>query len=356
MDGVSSLKRVTLPIAPAGASGLAAVAAMAVFVAPTPLLEAFAVDSGIAAILAAAEPPLGMTARLALTFAAAATVYAIAWLVLDLLGPGRTLAINRGATLPTQAPVPADQRLQGLAHLSHLILPKLSIGAAAAKPAPAREPAREPVRAARDLGVPFLEVSAPRKPAPIPDAERAIPKDLDQPLAFYDPGAVPSVPAAPVPLVPALARARPEDAAQPEAEPETLVLSQLAPEPRPLAIVPPVAPEPEGEERLPEIAEPRLEAVERSSEPAERRPGSAERWPEPAERWPEPAERWDVIALPTPPVTRACEKSDRPTEATIQALLDRLERGVAHKAPAAPEPLRPTLRDTLGELRALASR
>lgn len=317
MDSVSPIKRVTLPIAPAGASGLAVVAAMAVFVAPTPLLEAFAVDSGIAAIIAAAEPPLGMTARLALTFAAGATVYAIAWLVLDLLGPGRKLTLDRMPVLAMGARLPANLRWPELADLPGLILPKLPIRAAASKSAPAREPAREPVRAARDLGMPFLEVSAPRRSAPTPDTERPIPKDLDVPLAYFDPGAVPSVPAAPVPLVPALARKADEIAAAvPEPEPEPLVLSQLAPEPRPLAHLPPPAPEPLSE----------------------------------------PEERWDVIALPTPPVTRACEKSDRPTEATIQALLDRLERGVAHKTPIAPEPLRPTLRDTLGELRALASR
>ena len=348
MDGVSSLKRVALPIAPAGASGLAAVAAMAVFVAPTPLLEAFAVDSGIAAIVSAAEPPLGMTARLVLTFAAAATVYAIAWLVLDLLGPGRTLTMTGEGTLPKDVRAPAGLRLPGLAGLFRFGLPRLSIRGAAADAAAVREPAREPVRAARDLGVPFLEVSATRAPARIPDIERSIPKDLDLPLAHYDPAAVPSVPAAPVPLVPALARIKADEVeATPEPEPETLVLSQLAPEPRPLAIVPPVL-----------IAEPEPlpESAGRWPRPAERSPEPAERWPQPAERWPQPAERWDVVALPTPPVTRACEKSDRPTEATIQALLDRLERGVAHKTPAAPEPLRPTIRDTLGELRALASR
>lgn len=316
MDGVSSLKRVTLPVAPAGASGFAVVAAMAVFVAPTPLLEAFAVDSGIAAIVGAAEPPLGMTARLVLTLAAAAAVYALVWLVLDLLGPERTLTTNRVVTPPKDVRSDAGLRLPGWARLRRFALPRVALPslptrAAASKPSPSREPVRAPVRAARDLGVPFLEVSASRGPAPIPDIERPIPKDLDLPLAHYDPGAVPSVPAAPVPLVPALARARTDDAGAPDSESDTLVLSLLAPEPRPLAAVPPAS---------------------------------------------ETEERWDVIALPTPPVTRACEKSDRPTEATIQALLDRLERGVANKAPAAPEPLRPTLRDTLGELRALASR
>lgn len=311
MDGVSSPERIALPIAAVGAGVLAALAGLAVLVAPTALLEAFAVDSGIAAIVAAAEPPLGMTARAALTLAAAGTMFALAWVLLDLLGPGRTVALDR---------LPALPKLPDL--------PGFAVRALAGADAPGtkaqRETAREPVRAARDLGVPFLQVSVARAPAPIPDVERELPKDLDLPLAHFDPGAVPSVPAQPVPLVAALARLKPGDADVAEPEMEPLVLSQLAPEPRPLAVVPPAA-EQEAQTAL---------------EPL----------------WPEPAERWDVIALPTPPVTRATEKSDRPAEATIQALLDRLERGVSNRVPAAPEPLRPTLRDTLGELRALATR
>ena len=329
MDSVSPIERIALPIPAIGAGGLAALAGFGVLVAPTALLEAFAVHSGIAAVIGAAEPPLGFTARAALTLAAAGTMFAFAWVLLDLLGPGRTVALDRLPALPKSIRLPG---LDGL--LSRLPVPGQ---AKAAKPTAktGREPVREPVRAGRDLGVPFLEVSAIRAPGPVPDIARDIPKDLDLPLAHFDPAAMPSVPAMPVPLVPALAR-RIDDAAAaapaPEDESEPLVLSQLAPEPRPLAIVPP-APRPE----------------ERWAEPGVL-------WPKPTERWPEPAERWDVMALPTPPVTRAAEKSDRPTEATIQALLDRLERGVAQKAPAAPEPLRPTLRDTLGELRALASR
>ncbi|MDF7774976.1 hypothetical protein P1X14_06950, partial [Sphingomonas sp. AOB5] len=41
--------------------GVAAAAAMAI--APAPLIEGLVMDSGLPAVLAAAEPPLGMTAR-----------------------------------------------------------------------------------------------------------------------------------------------------------------------------------------------------------------------------------------------------------------------------------------------------
>lgn len=306
MDAVSPATRIALPLAPAGAGLLAALTGMAVLVAPTSLLEAFALDSGIAAIVAAAEPPLGLTARLALTLLAAGGVFAATWVLLDLLGPGRRL---------------------------NLALPETVI-----------RDVREPVRAARDLGVPFLEVKAkaaravPRAPA---DIERPLPKDLDLPLSFYDPGAVPAVPADPVPLVPALSRPRAEDDA-------ALELTVRAPEPEIAAGPAPAHPEP---------APVPVHAVDPEV------PVAAPPAVDPAE----PAERWEVVELPTPPVTRAPARTERLSEATIQALLARLERGMADKAtPAAPAPAEalrqpvaaapwPSLTDTLGELRALAA-
>lgn len=306
MDAVSPVTRIALPLAPAGAGLLAALTGMAVLAAPTSLLEAFALDSGIAAIVAAAEPPLGLTARLALTVLAAGGVFAAAWVLLDLFGPGRRLNV----TLP-------DRMIRDV---------------------------REPVRAARDLGMPFLEVkakaarAAPRAPA---DVERPLPKDLDLPLSFYDPGAVPAVPADPVPLVPALARPKAEDDA-------ALELTVRAPEPE-------IAAEP-----IPPIEEPAPAPVH-AAEPAT--PVEVPLPIKPAA----PAERWEVVELPTPPVTRAPARTERPSEATIQALLARLERGMADKAtPAAPAPAEPprqtvaaaswpSLTDTLGELRALAA-
>lgn len=307
MDAVSSPSRITLPLAPAGAGVLALIAGLAVLGAPTALLEAFAVDSGIAAIVAAAEPPLGITARLAMTLAATGGVFAAAWVLLDLLGPGRALVFNLPAAL-------------------------LSDGV------------REPVRATRDLGVPFLEVTAgrlrPAKSLPA-DVERPLPTNLDLPLSIFDPGALPSVPADPVPLVPALAKAKPEP------QPDAFELTVRAPEP-PLAVP--------------------MDDVPVEPAPAADRPAQPAPAPVAAEPALAPAERWEVVELPTPPVTRTAERTERPTEATIQALLARLERGMAQKPAAsaaepAPAPVEaaapaapwPSLSDTLGELRALAA-
>lgn len=314
MDAVSPATRITLPLAPAGAGLLALLTGMAVLAAPTTLLEAFALDSGIAAIVAAAEPPLGVTARFALTLAAAGGVFAACWVLLDLLGPGRTLAFDL--------------------------------------PAGMLKDVREPVRATRDLGVPFLEVTAGKvRPKAVPaDVERPLPKDLDTPLAFFDPAAMPVVPVDPVPLVPALAKTKlePEQLLELIVRAPELPVGKAPAEPRPVAVSP---------------AEPKVEQPEPAA-PVEAAAPIEAAAPVEAAPAPEPAERWEVVALPTPPVTRAPERTERPNEATIQALLARLERGMAPKpdaAPAAPpipaEPAAPwpSLNDTLGELRALAA-
>lgn len=81
-------------------------------------------------------------------------------------------------------------------------------------------PSRPPLFAMRDLGTPFLEVRAsercpvsaapaPIEPAPLP-VERALPRDLSQPLAAFDPGAIRDVPLAPPAKLPSL-RPRPRD-------------------------------------------------------------------------------------------------------------------------------------------------
>jgi hypothetical protein len=75
-------------------------------------------------------------------------------------------------------------------------------------------PPRPPLLAMRDLGTPFLEVRAGEtkrdfeapaatqpKSAPV---ERALPRDLSQPLAAFDPDAIPDVPLAPAAKLPSL--------------------------------------------------------------------------------------------------------------------------------------------------------
>lgn len=73
-------------------------------------------------------------------------------------------------------------------------------------------PARPPLRAMRDLGTPFLDIRAidGAGARPVEVVERALPRDLAQPLAAFDPGAIPAVPRAPAAtLSPLCARPRP---------------------------------------------------------------------------------------------------------------------------------------------------
>ena len=278
-------QRLTLSPAAIAAASIGAVAGAAVFLMPGSLLERAVLDSGIAAFVPQAEPPLGATARLILAMVAALLVGGLGWLALSFM------------------PVP---QMRGFGTLSLAeVLPVLRMGASHPD-----APAREPLMAARDLGTPFLEVKTdlaarkankPRavaRPLPIapavPPIERDLPRDLDAPLAAFDPGAIPDEPAKPVPTVPSLAPRKPE------LDPgERIEVFELA-RPEPL--------------------------------PVEDRP----------------------IAAPK-------------TEATIQALLERLEQGIARRAEAVappPPPVRPAptrerapqgLEEALRELRRLAT-
>lgn len=62
-------------------------------------------------------------------------------------------------------------------------------------------PPRPPLHPARELGVASFD--ALRSPTPV---ERDLPRDLDMPLAAFDPFAIPATPAVPVPLAEPLAR------------------------------------------------------------------------------------------------------------------------------------------------------
>lgn len=164
--------RLILPIAPTvgGALGLAFAAAVAVV--PAALLSRVIDASHIPAVVAAAAPPLGATARMLLVLVGGGGLAAIVGLGLYLLIGGRAVALGD-----------APERDDGVPVLRR----------ADAHP---DAPPRPPVMAHRDLGVPLLAV---------PVAEQALPADLDQPLAAFDPGAIPKVPREPVPVVAPLA-------------------------------------------------------------------------------------------------------------------------------------------------------
>ncbi len=255
-----------LPVAPIFAGVLGGAAALAALAVPTAMLEALVMRSGLPAILAAAEPPLGFTARAALASGAGGFVALFAWLGLSLLLGARIVAL--GETDP---------------YAGDTVAPPV-IRRADAHP---DAPPRPPLLATRDLGRPFLEPrhaidsAPPIAVAPDP-VEQPLPKDLDQPLSAFDPAAVPDVPM-PAPVTPPPLRH---------------------------AVRPPVFEESE-----------RFETFELT--PAIR--------PKPSlvVDDPVPAPREEAITHPE-------------TEATVHALLERLERGVVRKAmtmgPAAPAP------------------
>lgn len=306
-----------LPLAPIVAALVGVGVAGACVVMPAASLEELVMASGLPAILSAAEPPLGMTARLMLAAGAGGLFAIFSWFGLFLMFGTRGFTIGKPGS---------DDSLPNLRR-------------ADAHP---DAPPRAPLLATRDLGTPFLEVTAPPKaeakpdpfarleplfapepvaaveplfaPAPAPVAEqvaeapleleREIPIDLEQPLAAFDPDAIPNIPMPPPVTVPPL---RPRPAVFDSSERfETFELTPVRRSPPP----------------------PRLQPAPR----------------------PQPRTVDEPIATPK-------------TDATIHALLDRLEKGVVRRGiGGAPEPEanpRETergLEDALVTLRNLARR
>jgi len=311
--GESGAMRFAVPLAPAIAMVLAALGALMFLLMPAAVLEDLVVDSGIASFVTAAQPPLGTTAHFAIAFLVALVVGSVSWFGLFLLIGTRAVAIGGNAR---EDGVPILRRAD--AHPD--------------------APPRRPVFANRDLGTPFLEVTADT-PAPMSAAdamafvppvieERDIPADLDTPLATYRSPLDPPLPA-PDPLP--LGRVdEPVAAPTPIVAPRPVPEPVIAMDPRPVSVVPesPVVP------------------------PAE----------DPAPRF---ASHERIETFELTPMVRSSETSAPLPSATIHDLLDRLERGVAKRKEApAPEPEAPeaeipaagSLEETLGVLRQLASR
>ncbi|MBE2990677.1 hypothetical protein IFR23_01460 [Sphingomonas sp. CFBP 13603] len=198
---------------------------------PTETLESLVWTTGVAALVPAASPPLGMTARVLLALGSGVLVGALLWSSLFLLfGPGGMLAKRT----PREDGMPVIRRAD--AHPD--------------------APPRKPMSAA-DLGTPMMEVGVGGSGGA--RDERTIPVDLDLPLAAFDPKAILPVPMEPVRPVPPLAQpmqptmVAPVIEVAPTAEPETFV---TAPAPQP--VEPPImmesavaAPEP-----MPEVSAP----------------------------------------------------------------------------------------------------
>jgi len=305
--GESGAMRFAVPLAPAIAMLLAALGGLMFLLMPTAVLEDLVVDSGIASLVTAAQPPLGVTAHFAIAFLVALAVGGVSWFGLFLLIGTRIVAIGR------------NDREDGVPILRR----------ADAHP---DAPPRRPVFAHRDLGTPFLEVTAESSlPMSVADAvayvppvveERDIPADLDTPLATYRSPLDPPLPA-PDPLP--LGRID-----EPVAAPSPIRAE--APAPEPIVPVDPVSP-----------------AIIPAADDLGPRFASHER----------------IETFELTPMVRSSETSAPLPSATIHDLLDRLERGVAkRKEVPAPEPetqeeetpVVGSLEETLGVLRQLASR
>jgi hypothetical protein len=269
---------------------------------PTPMLESLVMASGLPAVLSAAAPPLGMTARLASAGGAGGMVAIFGWLVLFLLLGSRGVTVGRTkAVEPDAVPTPVLRRAD--AHPD--------------------APPRPPLLATRDLGTPFLEVMArpqvdvevhesAAEPLLVPEPELApvaealkeqdLPMDLEQPLAAFDPQAIRETPMPPPVTLPPLRRA---------ARPAVFDTSE------------------------------RFETFELTP---------IRRTPPPPTLTPAPRQREEAITRPE-------------TEATIHALLDRLEKGVVKRGlatgretPQKPRDAERGLEEALVTLRNLARR
>lgn len=183
MFAFSRPQRLILPLAPSlgGLAGLL----FAVFAAliPATMLDSLVTASGIPSVLAVAAPPLGVTARMVMVLVGGSGVALITGLGL-FFAIGSRSVIVRHPSLAADLDVPVLRRSD--AHPD--------------------APPRRPVFAHRDLGTPFLDIHAEREQAIFDPPARALPSDLDQPLADFDPSAIPDQPRQPVRAVPSLVR------------------------------------------------------------------------------------------------------------------------------------------------------
>ncbi len=288
--------RLTIALAPAIGVAMAVVTAASFLVMAQWRLEAWVLASGIPAVIAAAEPPLGFNARLVLALICGAMVGGVAWFALFVVIGGRTLAIGPEVSEADDA-VPVLRRAD--AHPD--------------------APPRAPLFANRDLGMPFLDprqaVGVVGQRAPIISTEHRTPIDDD--------------------AAPASASADGEiDESHTEFVAETPVTDDAPPvdEPRP----------------LPADLDQPLAAYDPSSFAAAAPAARPERL--------ETFELTPVVRSIPDTVPAPSRRGPRDTEATISALLERLERGIAKRDDGDPAEAKKEggLAATLESLRKLA--
>jgi hypothetical protein len=305
----ASLKAYLLP-AVFALAGLGVAAGIAT--APSETLNEMLARSGVAAVVPAAGPPIGVTGRVLLALLAGGLVAA-----LGMAGQLKAWLAAAPAGGDGAEKAPAVRRAD--AH-------------------PDAPPCR-PIRAGTDLGQPLPIARGREKGARQDDVlpfvlepraaeEQPLPADLDQPMSVFDPAAVPEAPAAPPEAVAPLFRAAPRVEV-----------------PAPDAAAPPPAITPQ-------------EVEEAGDAPADTVPTTAV------------GASLAVVTLPAAEdaslaVVTSPAAEDVPQEegSSIAALLERLERG-AQRRRAAPAPAvdappaeeSATLDDTLRNLRRLATR
>ncbi|MGI4733310.1 MAG: hypothetical protein ACRYFW_16425 [Janthinobacterium lividum] len=174
-------------IATAGAVAAGVLVAAACLAAPTGALETLVVESGAAALVNAAAPPLGLTARVVLAAGGGALAAALVWAVLVLVSGERRVPA-------AWTPAGLSARVRSRPVRRAVASDPPSIRRADSHP---DAPPRPPILAERDLGAPFLSIVAPAAEA-VPAVECPLPRDLDTALAAVDPAAIPAVPREPI--------------------------------------------------------------------------------------------------------------------------------------------------------------
>ena len=301
------VQRLTPNLALAGAGAAGVLAALATLVIPYGLLEDIVVTSGIAAFIPAAEPPLGATARISVGVFAGGVAALVAWFALSALLVWRDS--RRVEEAGERMPV---------------------IRRADAHP---DAPPRAPLLANRDLGTPFRAKGAVVDPEPesieahihvmtARGVEAAEVRDLDLPELPPEPVIAMGAPAPPVETIPAISIPLVKADALPPAIP-------AAPQPLPADLDQPLSAfDPSAIRDVPLAPPPPLAPLMR----APVKPVLAE------------GERFETFEL-TPPVRPAAppqppvqaESLAAPeTDASVHALLDRLERGIARRVNNAP--------------------
>ena len=295
-------QRLTPNLALAGAGVAGVLAALATLAIPYALLQDIVVTSGVAAFIPAAEPPLGATARICVGVFAGGAVALTAWFLLSALLMWRD---SRRVEEPGErAPV---------------------IRRADAHP---DAPPRAPLLANRDLGMPFRPKGAVAEADPETidadvhrvtgyRAEEVEIRDLDLPDLPPEPVIAMGAPAPPAETIPAV----PIPQSQPEAAPS---VTPPAPQPLPADLDQPLSAfDPAAIPDIPLAPPPPLAPLVRA--PAKPLLAEGERF-----------ETFELIppirpAAPPEPVVQAESLAAPETDASVHALLDRLERGIARR-------------------------